>query len=142
MRSACALMGGEALAPDAAERFWVDCRDQRLVFFRAGNDPDMALWRLSIAPTRPALSLPHAQLIEWHGGLRWLWAPLDQAAQIRAVAAQAGGHATMFRAYSDAARAGGVFHPLNPATLRIQQELKRQFDPAGIFNPGRLYPGL
>ena len=40
------------------------------------------------------------------------------------------------------AKAHGVFHPLSPATLSIQQELKRQFDPAGIFNPGRLYPGL
>ena len=142
VRSACAALGGEALAPDIAERFWADCRDQCLVFFRAGDDTDLALWRLSIAPTSPALALPQAQLIEWHGGLRWLWAPTSESVAIRAAAAQAGGHASMFRAPSDAAKAQGVFHPLSPATLSIQQELKRQFDPAGIFNPGRLYPGL
>ena len=28
---------------------------------------------------------------------------------------------------------------LAPALLHIHRELKRQFDPAGIFNPGRLY---
>ena len=142
VRSACASMGGEVLAPDSAERFWADCRDQRLEFFNPGAASDLALWRLSIAPTRPALALPQAQLIEWHGGLRWLWAPTSESVAIRAAAAQAGGHATMFRAPSDAAKAHGVFHPLSPATLNIQQELKRQFDPAGIFNPGRLYPGL
>lgn len=140
VRSACAKLGGGALAPDAAERFWADCRDQRLGFFRQGDGPAAALWRISIAPTSPALGLPHAQMIEWHGGLRWLWAPLDHAAQIRACATQAGGHATMFRAPNEADKAQGVFHPLIPATLRIQQELKRQFDPAGVFNPGRLYP--
>jgi glycolate oxidase FAD binding subunit len=25
---------------------------------------------------------------------------------------------------------------------RIHRELKKSFDPSGLFNPGRLYPGL
>jgi len=29
-----------------------------------------------------------------------------------------------------------------PAALRLHQALKRAFDPAGILNPGRLYPEL
>ena len=33
----------------------------------------------------------------------------------------------------------GVFHPLQPAIARIHHNLKNTFDPAGIFNPGRMY---
>ena len=50
-----------------------------------------------------------------------------------------GGHATLFR---HGERSGDVFHPL-PAPIRaLQHNLKRAFDPAGVFNPGRLYEGL
>ena len=50
--------------------------------------------------------------------------------------AAAGGHATLYRAQD---KAPGVFHPLAPAVAAIHQRLKAAFDPAGIFNPGRLY---
>jgi glycolate oxidase FAD binding subunit len=33
-----------------------------------------------------------------------------------------------------------VFAPLAPALARLHRELKAAFDPAGVFNPGRLYP--
>jgi glycolate oxidase FAD binding subunit len=61
------------------------------------------------------------------------------AAAVRDAAARAGGHATLF--YS-AGKVGGVFAPLQSPLDRIHRELKKAFDPAGIFNPGRLYPGL
>jgi glycolate oxidase FAD binding subunit len=35
-----------------------------------------------------------------------------------------------------------VFAPLAPAAARLHRGLKSAFDPAGIFNPGRLYPEL
>ena len=61
------------------------------------------------------------------------------AADIRARTAALGGHATLFR---HGERSGDVFHPL-PAPMRaLQRNLKRAFDPAGVFNPGRLYEGL
>jgi glycolate oxidase FAD binding subunit len=31
-----------------------------------------------------------------------------------------------------------VFSPLKAPLDRIHRELKKQFDPAGIFNPGRM----
>jgi len=34
----------------------------------------------------------------------------------------------------------GAFAPLPPLLARLHRDLKRSFDPAGIFNPGRLYP--
>jgi glycolate oxidase FAD binding subunit len=143
VRSACALLGGEALDPAVAQRHWADCRDQRLAFFAAPPaGQDLGLWRLSVAPGSPPLAWPGAQLIEWHGALRWLWAAPDEQASMRQAALQAGGHATLFRAPHDDLRDQGVFQPLPAPSLRIQQELKRQFDPAGVFNPGRLYPGL
>jgi glycolate oxidase FAD binding subunit len=50
---------------------------------------------------------------------------------------QAGGHATLFRGGD---KAQGVFTPLQPGLMTLHQNLKREFDPAGIFNPGRQYP--
>jgi glycolate oxidase FAD binding subunit len=35
-----------------------------------------------------------------------------------------------------------VFTPLTAPVAAIHQRLKAQFDPAGIFNRGRLYPDL
>ena len=82
--------------------------------------------------------LPGEQLIEWGGALRWLASNAD-ARTIREAAAQAGGHATLFRA---ADKSAGVFTPLAPALAKIHRNLKQAFDPAGIFNPGRMYPDL
>ena len=64
--------------------------------------------------------------------------------EIRARAAALGGHATLFRARDKAVASSGlgVFTPLKAPLDRIHQELKQAFDPDGVFNPGRLYPGL
>ena len=129
LRAARAKMGGEEVAD--AGPYWRDLRDHRLAFFAA----DRPLWRISVPQTAPALALPHAQLVEWGGGLRWVSAELD-AATVRAAAEKAGGHATLFRGGDKAA---GAFHPLKPALWKIHQRLKQAFDPAGILNPGRLY---
>jgi glycolate oxidase FAD binding subunit len=98
------------------------------------------LWRFSVPQTTPELELPYAQYIEWHGGQRWLWAPASQALHLRKIAAKVGGHITLFRtssAHGDADKSVGVFTPLNSVQARIQNQLKQQFDPAGVFNPHR-----
>ena len=125
-------LGGEVM-PDCA-RFWADVREQRHAFF-AG---DMPLWRLSLPSTAGAVALGSAQLIEWGGAQRWLRAPgdADSARRIRSAAAAAGGHATLFRGGD---KSVGVFQPLAPAIARIHARLKAGFDPANIFNPGRMY---
>jgi glycolate oxidase FAD binding subunit len=48
----------------------------------------------------------------------------------------AGGHATLFRGGD---KSVGVFQPLAPAVARIHARLKASFDPAHIFNPGRMF---
>ena len=115
-----------------AERLWSGIREHSDAFF-AGEAP---LWRLSLPSHAPQIELPGAQLIEWGGALRWIRTNAD-AATVRAAAARAGGHATLFRA---ADKSAGAFTPLPPAGTRLHRELKSAFDPAGIFNPGRLYP--
>ena len=124
-------MGGERM--NEADAFWDSLREQNHAFF---NDVSKGLWRLSVPTVAESLQLPGEQLIEWGGAQRWLKSPAD-AAEIRAVAEQAGGHATLYRGGD---KSVGVFHPLAPAVARIHHTLKNTFDPAGIFNRGRMYP--
>ena len=132
--AAIARLGGECLAKDAADVLWAGLRDQRDAFF----DGDEALWRLSLPSDALAVELDGAQLVEWGGAQRWLRssAPADR---VRARVAELGGHATLFR-HGD--RRSEVFHPLPAPLMTLHRRLKNAFDPAGIFNPGRLYEGL
>ena len=131
---------------DSAAQDWALARDQRLPFFTEQADsPGMALWRLSVPQTAPVFNLPPSvsqPFIEWHGAQRWIWAPLSEAAAIRQMASAAGGQATVFRRPQKASAAlhlnTPVFTPLDPVQQRIQQALKHEFDPAGIFGPRRL----
>ncbi|MDB5961896.1 MAG: glycolate oxidase subunit GlcE [Massilia sp.] len=130
--------GGELVDGAAADAFWASLREQRHDFFKdAGN-----LWRLSVPSVTGALILEGRQLIEWGGAQRWLKAPAGDAAlqanTIRASVRAAGGHATLFRKEEGSA-AIPVFEPLAPAIARIHERLKAAFDPAHIFNPGRLF---
>jgi len=131
VRSAAARIGGEPLP--GAEPFWRGIREQTDPFF-AGDAPP--LWRLSVPSATPPLALEGEPLVEWGGALRWLRTGAG-AEDVRAAAARAGGHATLFRGGDKSA---GVFAPLGAAAMRLHRELKAAFDPAGIFNPGRLYP--
>ena len=131
VKAARLQLGGEALAQ--ASEFWVALREQEADFF--APDADAALWRLALPSIAPPLALAGRQLIEWGGGQRWLRSDAD-AAGIRAVAVQHGGHATLFRGGDKGA---GVFQPLAPTLATIHRRLKSAFDPAGIFNPGRMY---
>jgi glycolate oxidase FAD binding subunit len=117
-----------------AEGFWADLREQRHAFF-AGED-SIALWRLSVPSTTGAIVLNGEQLIEWGGAQRWLRASSNDAETIRSAVRAVGGHATLFRGGDKTA---GVFQPLAPAVARIHERLKLAFDPAHIFNPGRMF---
>jgi len=126
----------ERLGGDVVEeaRQWQDLREQRLDHF----DTDLPLWRLSIPPASPPLTLPGETLMDWGGALRWLVsdAPADT---IRAAASTAGGHAMLYR---NGDRRRAVYHPLTPALLALHQRLKTSFDPKGILNRGRMYADL
>ena len=134
---------GEGVEDSLATPFWDGLRDHEDEFFvkartAVESNTGAALWRLSVPQTAAPISLPGEQLIEWGGAQRW-WCTAASAATVREAAQRAGGHATLFRGGDKAA---GVFTPLSAPLTRIQRELKREFDPAGVFNRGRLYPDL
>ena len=129
--------GGARMDNAQAGPDWGACRDQTLPFFTAPS-PDLCLWRLSLPQTAPVIDLPYAQLIEWQGAQRWLWAPASAAADIRRAATAANGHATLFRAGADGAPGVPRFDRQSPVIDAITQRLRAEFDPAGIFNPGRM----
>ncbi|MES2898941.1 MAG: glycolate oxidase subunit GlcE [Pseudomonadota bacterium] len=131
VRSARLALGGE-LVEDASQ-FWRALRDHEAPFFKRCKE--FGLWRLSLPSVAPAFGIDSPQLIEWGGAQRWLNGGAD-AAWVRAEAARLGGHATLFRR---AQHSADRFQSLAPPMAALHQRLKHSFDPAGIFNPGRLY---
>lgn len=135
-------LGGETVPEPMASQFWQGLRDQNDEFFSLAAEAVAAgatLWRMSVAATAPKLDLPgEPQLIEWGGAQRWIVSSLP-AARLHAVAADARGHASMFRGGD---RSNGVGAALPEAVMRVHHGLKRAFDPAGIFNRQRLLPTL
>ena len=137
-------IGGFELEADDADARWLEIREQTHAFF-APRLADTPLWRVSLPPTTPPLSAKALgftdTIVEWHGGLRWLWTGVDPAL-VRETAAKLGGHATLWRASDDMKSRHGVFAPLAPAIADIQRRLKNTFDPDGLFNRGRMYRDL
>jgi glycolate oxidase FAD binding subunit len=131
VKAAAHTLTGEELREAGA--FWEDLREHRLAYF---DDPG-PLWRLSVPPATPPLALEGDCFIDWGGAQRWYKTDLPAVA-LRQAAATAGGHALRFR--ND--RENDVFHPLPAALLALHRRLKQSFDPAGILNPGRMYPEL
>jgi len=137
VRAAQAQLGGEAIEPELSATFWRGLRDHRDEFFAGAAkavERGASLWRLSVPSTTPPLALPGEQLVEWGGAQRWLCTSAA-AALLRAAAANAGGHATLFRGQD---KSCGAFAPLASAAARIQRELMRAFDPDRVFNRDRL----
>lgn len=134
--AAAQRLGGDRLDDAAAAAVWADVREQRAAAFACAAGE--RLWRVSLPSTAPALASGGRQVIEWGGALRWLVAPADDA-RVRDRAVELGGHACAFRGGD---RGGEVFQPLSAPLAAIHRRLKQAFDPAGIFNPGRLYPEL
>ncbi|MDQ7075791.1 MAG: glycolate oxidase subunit GlcE [Gammaproteobacteria bacterium] len=127
--AARAAIGGEEL--DNAAHFWQQEREQKHDFFA---NPEQPLWRFSLPPASAPLALPE-QYLSWGGAQRWLRGDHD-AALLRQLAQQHGGHAELFRGDS---READNLPPLEPGLLKLHQQVKHAFDPQGILNPGRLY---
>jgi glycolate oxidase FAD binding subunit len=96
------------------------------------------LWRLSVPRHARIDGLDGQWVWDWAGAQRWLVTDAP-AEDVRAAALIAKGHATLFRG---AAPGEDVFAPLPAPLLALHQRLKAAFDPAGIFNPGRMHETL
>jgi len=124
-------IGGE-LIPDS-EPFWRSIREHKHAFFN-NNQP---LWRLSLPPAAD-INLDGESMIDWGGAQRWLFSDRE-ADHIRSNVTDAGGHATL---YKNSTTDTEFFNPLDHNMLKVQQQLKKAFDPENILNPGKLYRAL
>jgi glycolate oxidase FAD binding subunit len=129
VRTAERDLAGRPAEPD----IWPAVRNGALPLFAAPR-----VWRLSLPRTAAPATLPGPALFDWAGSQAWI-ATDAPAHMMRRLAADAGGHATLFRG---AAPGEEVFTSLSAPLLGLHQRLKAVFDPAGVFNPGRLYEGL
>jgi glycolate oxidase FAD binding subunit len=122
-------LGGER----ADSEVWTRLRRLQLPILEAPR-----LWRLAIPRTALMPNPPGDVLRDWAGAQVWL-ATDAPGERVRGLAREAGGHAVLFRG----AQAGeAVFEPLPEPLLALHRRIKAAFDPAGIFNPGRMYEGL
>ncbi len=135
--------GGRPIDAATAAAGWQQCRDLTLPFFTQRASGDQVLVRTSLAQSAPVLTLPGAQLVEWHGGLRWRWVSSDIIDLFNK-------HDNNINKINSIIIANNVNYLrlnsqiyslkiLNNINLNIQRRLKAEFDPAGIFNPGRLH---
>ena len=141
VKAAHERIGGELIEAEAARRFWGGLRDHGDEFFVGAAkavEGGAGLWRLSVPATAGPLKLSGEQLLEWGGAQRWICTSAP-GPTLREAAAAVGGHAVLFRSRD---KGEGTFAPLKPPLDRIHRELKQAFDPDGLFNRGRLVPGL
>jgi glycolate oxidase FAD binding subunit len=128
---------------DQTTALWQEIRDVK-PFHADGRE--RPLWKISTAPSmgHQILSTLRMQAgvdgyLDWQGGLLWLgMEAAPEAALVRDLVKQAGGHATLMRA-GDADRAAiPAFQPEAPAVAALSNRIREKFDPVGMFNPGRV----
>ena len=119
-------IGGESL--EQSPEFWQSINHQSHAFF----SDTASLWRIIVPTTTPRLELEtdHQTLIDWCGGQRWLKSEFLTADDYRHVE-NVGGYIEPFRGQQAVAPDSN----LQPLQIRMQQRVKRAFDPDRIFNP-------
>jgi glycolate oxidase FAD binding subunit len=135
------------LDTERSRLFWHEVKTLKM--FQNSERP---LWRISITPSRAAKlvgiiarTLDVRAAYDWAGGLIWLETELTSdagAVEVRRTIAELGGHATLIRAEPATRASVDVFQPLDPPLMALTAKLKAAFDPVGILNPGRMYPGI
>ena len=116
--------------------FWNKLCEHKLPFFQTNE----SLWRLSAPADAEINKLANSAedlMTEWGGCLHWLKTN-KQADEIFNYMAQRNGEARLFRHQNNTSPLK-IFQPLSPPIMEWHKRLKKTFDPAGIFNPGKMY---
>jgi len=143
-------LAAEILREERHRRLWERVRD-------FGADGDGVLYRITV-PLASVAEVVRA-IEQWragehpartivHAGSGTLWVLVDASRagaelfpRLTALARQHGGHAIMAAA-PPALKEGVDIWGAPPSGVSIMREVKRQFDPQGILNPGRFMAGL
>jgi glycolate oxidase FAD binding subunit len=153
VQSATVLMkstlGATELDPAIANSFWRDLREHQLDCFQDVGAAD-ALYRLALPAACPAIDFSQLasgstqhRILEWHGQQRWWHGPADTATQanVKAKAIEHGGHASCFRVGSTGVEQRFTLlsdQAHSAALTAVQAQLRKAFDPSGVFATGRL----
>lgn len=140
----------EVLPEEVHQQGWASVRD-------FGTDPSRVVYRVTV----PLTSVPAVvtAIDQWttsergarylaHAGAGTVWASLDADPSSRhwfprliSLAHEHGGHTTMMTAPPAVKEGIDVWGP-SPPSFAIMREIKQQFDPLGLLNPGRFVGGL
>ena len=134
----------ETVEGEASTALWRAVRELEPVPLRDGE----RLWRFSLPPADSAAFVaglrkqhPLRALYDWGGAQVWACMPAGaDTAGLHQAARDAGGHARIVRGMAPGGEDVPVFPALAPAQQQLHRNLKNAFDPAGILNPGRMYP--
>jgi glycolate oxidase FAD binding subunit len=140
---------GEAqtIEGDVSVQTWRAIRDAAFL----PNDPEIALWRISVKPSDGPRLVPSLTCIpivdhfyDWSGGLVWLavQAGSAYASVVRLAVAGIGGHSTLIRAPESVKCSVPVFEPPSRALLRLTAGIKKSMDPERLFNRSLMYEGV
>ncbi|MGH7810465.1 MAG: FAD-binding oxidoreductase [Candidatus Binatia bacterium] len=143
-------MSSETLRAEDQRRVWQQLRDLPL-------HPDRVIYRVTVP--RASVTQVIGAMQHWSAGAREatlladlamgsVWTAWDNNklaaghfARLTALAGQNRGHAVMFAAPPECKTGIEVWGP-SPPTFSLMREIKQQFDPQGIINPGRFVGGL
>lgn len=116
------------------KKFWNELRDYKASIFRS----DKPLWRLSVPSTSNVNLENDDYLVDWGGAQYWI-ASDRPANEIFTMAEELGGSALLFHGRD---QTGDIFQPLAGGLFKLQQELKKAFDPHRILNREKMYANI
>jgi glycolate oxidase FAD binding subunit len=131
------------LAEAESHRLWREIRDVKPY----ADGTMRPVWRVSVAPgvghqLVAALRLEAGvdAYYDWQGGLVWMRMEAEPEGDLirHYIHALGGGHATLVRAAPAARATTPAFQPQPEAVAMLSARVKEKFDPAGIFNPGKM----
>jgi glycolate oxidase FAD binding subunit len=135
-------MSHMVLDSETSRQLWSQIRDVQP--FQNDQRP---VWRVSMAPSKGHEMVDvlrrHAGLAafyDWQGGLIWLRMEAGAEADLvrKTIAALGGGHATIIRADAATRATVPIFQPQASAVAALTARVKAAFDPANVFNPGKM----
>ena len=134
---------GIVVSDERSQRLWLQLL--QLKPFQSAN----TLWRISVPPSEAPRALatarPDCFVVDWAGGLLWIehQAGSKPKDDVHRIAVNCEGHAMLFRAPDEVRFEEMPFPPRDKTMMGVLQRLRDAFDPAGVFNVGRMYaPGI